>query len=275
MENNELTIINPQELVAVTKAEIDSQIATAHAYPRDLDRVIRNVKAISLKDQDTAAGCFYSLRRGDQSKPIEGPSIRLAELVASQYGNLRIQTRVKSNDGKIIVAEAVCHDLESNYAISSEVRVSIVSKNGQTYSNDMQVVVGNAACAKAMRNAIFKVVPMVMFDTLLPDIKKTAIGEGANLTETRSKMIEYFSKMGVNQQMICHYLGVDSVLKIDAELVGQLRGLATAIKDGTTSVEETFIEPELRAEKEKMQKEVASETQQSAMDAMLQSKGGK
>ena len=134
-------------LAAINKSEIDTQIATAKQYPRNLARVLNNIETLATMDEDTAASCFYILRR--QGKVIEGPSVRMAEIIASSWGNLRLQARIVGNDGKVITAQGVCHDLESNYATSVEVKRRITNKYGKTFSDDMQVVTGNAACAIA------------------------------------------------------------------------------------------------------------------------------
>ena len=54
-------------------------------------------------------------------------------------------------------------------------------------------------------------------------------------------MMQYFSKIGVDEQRILDYLSVSKVDEIDTDMVVELRGLATAIKEGTTTVQETFF----------------------------------
>jgi hypothetical protein len=165
----------------------------------------------------------------------------MAEIIASSWGNIRIQARIISNDGKMITAQGVCHDLESNYAVSSEVKRRITDKYGKTYSDDMQVVTGNAACAIAMRNALFKVVPSALIKKVMQKAKKVSLGEATSLEESRKKMLDYFQKIGADQQHIFDYLSVTKIDEIDIDMVVELRGLANAIKEGTTTVQETFF----------------------------------
>ena len=155
-----MQVNSAESLAALTRSEIDVQIATAKQYPRNLARVLGNIETLATMDEEIAGSCFYTLRR--QGKVIEGASVRMAEIIASSWGNLRVQARIIGNDGKMITAQGVCHDLESNYAVSAEVKRRITDKNGHTFSEDMQVVTGNAACAIAMRNALFKVVPAAL-----------------------------------------------------------------------------------------------------------------
>ena len=252
-QNIEVMQINGAEsLMALNRSEIDVQVATAHQYPRNLSRVLNNIETLATIDEETAASCFYTLRRS--GKLIEGPSVRMAEIIASSWGNIRVQARIIDNDGKMITAQGVCHDLESNYAVSAEVKRRITDKNGHTFSEDMQVVTGNAACAIAMRNALFKVVPMALFRKVVDKAKKVSLGEATSLEETRMKMLDYFAKIGVDQQHLFDYLSVEKIDEIDTDICVELRGLATAIKEGTTTIAETFFpKPET---KEATQEEV-------------------
>ena len=166
METLQVTKIERAEaLEALNRSEIDMQIATAKKYPRDIMASINKVVALATVDENTAEECFYSLKRrgSDGDTFITGPSVRLAEIVAASWGNIRVAAQVVGNDGKFITARGTCIDLETNNAVSVEVQRRICDKYGKTYSEDMQVVTGNAAAAIAFRNAIFKVVPMSTF----------------------------------------------------------------------------------------------------------------
>lgn len=250
MESTELQVIEePQvevlqvssadSLAALNKSEIDVQIATAKQYPRNLAQVLNNIETLATMDEETAASCFYILRR--QGKAIEGPSVRMAEIIASSWGNIRVQARIIGNDGKMITAQGVCHDLESNYATSTEVKRRITDKNGKTYSEDMQVVTGNAACAIAMRNAVMKVVPSALIKKVLDKAKDVSLGKSLSLEQRRKNLMDYYQKVGVDEQHILDYLSISKIDEIDTDMLVELRGLANAIKEGTTTVQETFF----------------------------------
>lgn len=234
-----LQVSNTESLAALNRSEIDVQIATAKQYPRNLSQVLNNIETLATLDEKTASDCFYMLRRN--GKLIEGPSVRMAEIIASSWGNIRVQARIIGNDGKMITAQGVCHDLENNYAVSSEVKRRTTDKNGKTYTDDMQVVTGNAACAIAMRNALFKVVPMALVKKVMDKAKKVSLGESTSLEETRTNMLAYFQKIGVDEKKIFDYLSVSKIEEINTDMVVELRGLATAINEGTTTVQETFF----------------------------------
>lgn len=242
MENEIIEVKQADMLTAINRAEVDIQIATAKQYPRDLSQVLNKIKTYATMDMETAEDCFYALRRGrgDGASVIEGISVRLAEIIAGAWGNLRVQSRIIGNDGRTITCQGVCHDLETNLAVSVEVKRKITDRNGKTFSEDMQVVTGNAAAAIAFRNAILKVVPKAITKRVINDIKEVAMGKSIDLETRRQRMVEYFSKIGVTQSELLAYCGVTAVENIDNQIVFELRGLANAIKEGTTSVQETF-----------------------------------
>lgn len=249
--NNEIIVQQADMLQAINRSEIDIQIATAKSYPRDISRSLERIKAIATLDTETAEDCFYALRRGrgNDAQLIEGVSVRLAEIIAGAWGNLRVATRIVGNDGKTITAQAVCHDLETNLAVSLEVKRRITDKNGKTYSDDMQVMTGNAASAIAFRNAVLKIVPPAVTKRVINDIKQVAMGQGLTRETQMQRMADYFAKLGVTQKELLAYLGIKNIIEVTDDMVFELRGLANAIKEGTTTVQETFRATNIASEK--------------------------
>ena len=244
--NNPLIQVQQAEMLqAINRSEVDMQIATAKQYPRHIPTVLNQIATLATLDSETAEDCFYVLRRGGSngSNAIEGLSVRMAEIIAGAWGNLRVQTRIIGNDGKTVTAQGVCHDLETNVAVSVEVKRRITDKNGRTFSEDMQVVTGNAASAIAFRNAVLKVVPKAVTKRVIADIKQVAMGQALDLETSRQRMVEYFTKLGVNEKLLLEYLELTKREEIDKEQVFELRALANAIKEGTTSVQEAFMQP--------------------------------
>lgn len=242
MEQEIIEVKQADMLNAINRAEVDIQIATAKQYPRDLSRVLNQIKTYATMDMETAEDCFYALRRGrgNDANVIEGISVRLAEIIAGAWGNLRVQSRIIGNDGRTITCQGICHDLETNLAVSVEVKRKITDRNGMTYSEDMQVVTGNAASAIAFRNAVLKVVPKAITKKVINEIKDVALGKSIDLETRRQRMVGYFTQIGVTQSELLTYCGVKSIEQIDNQIVFELRGLANAIKEGTTTVQETF-----------------------------------
>lgn len=235
-------------LSLITKAEIDTQIATARAFPRSLSVFLKKVQSVATINENVAQSCTYSLVRG--GKPLDGPSVRLAEIVVNSYQNVRAGARVISSDGKTITAQGIFHDLENNVCVTVEVKRRITDKMGRTYSEDMQVVTGNAACAIAFRNAVFKGVPSALIQDAYDEIKKVAKGSEKTLPERRRKTIEYLHEQKVTDAQICAILEVHAIEDIDLERLVTLRGMCTLIKNGESTAAELFS-PEPPAAKDK------------------------
>lgn len=246
-------------LQAINRAEVDIQIATAKQYPREVHKALKTIETLATMDAETAEECFYVLRRGNV---IEGLSVRMAEIIAGAWGNMRVQTRIIGNDGKTITAQGVCHDLENNLAVSVEVKRRITDKNGKTYNDDMQVVTGNAASAIAFRNAVLKVVPKAVTKRIIEQVKKVSLGQAIDLETRRQNCIASYQKAGVTLEMIYSLFDINSTEDIDAEVLFQLSGMWNAIKSGDTTVEEQFIKPF----KEKQAQKVAEVSAKTAKD---------
>lgn len=244
MNTEEITItetVQEAALSLITRAEIDAQVATAKAFPRSIKQFMDKALSIATVNEEVAASCSYAVPR--QGKSIEGPSVRLAEIVCTSYGNIRSGARVIANDGKTVTAQGVCHDLETNNSVTVEVKRKITSKDGKLYSEDMQVVTGNAACAIAFRNAVFKVVPAALVDDIYEKIKDVARGNAETLVIRRDKALNYARSLGVKDEQICRVLGVKKVEDVDLDKLSTFRSMLSAIRNGESTVRDIFDTP--------------------------------
>lgn len=237
----EVQVMDNSALQLITRAEIDSQIATAKAFPRSLKQSMDRALSMATVNEEVAASCTYAVPRS--GKTIEGASVRLAEIVCSTFGNLRAGARVIANDGKTVTAQGICHDLESNYSVTVEVKKKITDRNGRTFSEDMQVVTGNAACAIAYRNAVYKVIPAAIIDDIWEKTKEVARGKAETLVKRRDKAVEYFRSQGVKDEQICTVLQIKKIEDIDLDKLQTLRGILTSVKNGEATLKDLF-EPE-------------------------------
>lgn len=276
MDNEIIEVKQADMLTAINRAEVDMQISTAKQYPRDTDAVLQKIRKYATMDKETAEDCFYSLKRKDANGAdvlIEGLSVRMAEIIAGAWGNLRVQTRIIGNDGRMITAQAICHDLETNFAVSKEVKRSIMTKKGYTYSQDMQVVTGNAASAIAFRNAVLTVIPKAVTKHIINEVKKVALGQDIDLEQRRKAIIEYFGNIGVTERQLFDYLGISKIEEINKEKVFELRATANAIREGSTTVQETFVRPAAEAKKQAAGEKAAKTAQDKAAVAIAQATG--
>lgn len=245
-EKQEMQIIDSPDMIAgLTKAEIDVQISTAKRFPRDIAKSLRNIKSLATVDQETMESMFYHLERKDangETTDIDGLSVRMAEICLTCWGNIKAATRIIANDGKKITAQGVCYDLENNVAVSSEVSRRITTKKGFTYSEDMQIVTGNAAAAIAFRNSVFKIIPKAVTKKLTDEIRAelSKAVSGDKLKESIAKTLRAFRKLGVEEAEVLSYLGIKSKDGISSDMLVKLIGIGTAIKEGSTTADEVF-----------------------------------
>jgi len=295
-ENTEMVVSNR----AMEIAEIESQIATAKRYPRDIRLFKEKLMSMANLDQETAESCYYALPRGD--KAIDGPSVRLAEIALACYQNCVAEADVLMEDDRFIYAMGQCRDLENNVAVKIKVRRritksdslecekcqawhgaipkggkckkcksgNVVPKKGARYNDDMIAVTANAACAIALRNAVFKVIPGAYIKPVFDMVKQTAVGQAKSLANRRAEVIARLTKFGVAEDRILAVLNRKSVDEVTFDDVAKLIGLGTAIKDGETTVEEAFPVITFQDSKVKSAKEIDAETGSEAVDVNLE-----
>lgn len=225
-------------LMAINASEINAQVTTAKKYPRSIKRFQNSVREMACLNEDVASECMYSLRRG--GKTIEGPSARFAEIVASAWGNCRVGARIVAEDERFVTAQGAFMDLQNNVAITYETKRRITDKNGNTYSDDMIGVTANAACSIALRNAVFKGIPKALWKPVYDEARQTAVGDATTLATRRDKMMGYFVKLGASPEQVFALLEVKGIEDITLEHLAILKGVATAIKEGDSTVDQAF-----------------------------------
>ena len=230
-------------VTALAKAEIDTQIATAKQYPRDLpafeaktEALIESHMALAKKPEE---GLHYALPRG--GKIIQGPNARFAEIIASSWGNLRISRDLISEETSHVVCEAICHDLESNNAERVRVRRRITNRDGHRYDDDMITVTANAGASIARRNAVLAVIPKSQWWPLYERALALAGGGTKKEVSANAKSaLAHFESLKVSEAQVLAVLGAKKAADLTPEHVATLRGIAAAIKSGETTAAQAF-----------------------------------
>jgi hypothetical protein len=235
-------------LSQITKAEIDQQIATAHAYPRSLSKFKSRALEMATLDEETAESCIYSRPVGKdpktgQQKYAEGMSVRMAEIVGACFGNLRVGAMIVEMTPRYVKARGFAHDLETNFASTSEVIESTVKANGLPYDERMRAVVAKAAISKARRDATFQVVPKALCKPIEAAARQAAIGDATTLGKRRDAAAGWVARLGIDPQRVWASLGVTGADDLTVEHLTTLTGVRTAIKDGEVSIDEAFPTP--------------------------------
>lgn len=231
----------PSALKAIARSEVEAQIDAAHRHPRSLRRFQDDALSMATLSQEVAMSCIYSLPRG--GKNIAGPSVRLAEICASAWGNMHAGARPVSVDETDVTCQGVAWDIQRNVRITVESKRRITGKNGQRFNDDMIIMAQNAANSIALRNAIFRVIPRAYVDLIYAKVREVAVGNASTLVDRRAKLLERLGKMGASIDRVLHALDVKGVDDIGLDQMEILIGLGTAVKEGEKTLDEVFPVP--------------------------------
>lgn len=246
----ELVPVENSALQAITKGEIDIQIATAHKFPRSIELFKKRGIEMACIDEETAASCLYSRPVGTDAdgkqKYAEGMSVRMAEIVAACYGNIRFGAMIIEQTPRYVKCRGFAHDLEANSAGSSEVIEATVKKpragqkEGDPYDERMRIVIAKAALAKARRDAIFQVVPRALAKPLEAAVRKLLTGDEKSITRRRAIVMKWIADLKIDSARVFHALGIKGEADLSIEILEKLTGLRTAINDGDVTLDEAF-----------------------------------
>lgn len=239
-----LEIVSGDALGAIERSQMDTQIQTAKKYPRSVKAFMEEAQSMIALNQETAEACNYKLKRKGKdgvTKYIEGPSIRLLEIAASCYTNLRYGSRIIGIDDEFVTAQGMAFDLQKNVAQTVEVKRSIRTSTGQRYGTDMVMVTSNAAGSIARRNALNGVVPRAYIMHLADYAKQIAVGDIKSLPERRQRAFDYYTKtLGVELVKVLAYLEKPSLDDCGLAELDELQGLKTMLKEGEITLEAAF-----------------------------------
>jgi hypothetical protein len=238
-ETPNLEVLAPSAVESLERAAIDVQVSTAHAYPRSLKKFQTRALDMATIDEETAESCIY-VRPVGGGKFAEGASIRLAEIVAASYGNLRVAARIIEQTPRFVRCEGVAHDLETNYAGKSEVIEATLKKDGTPYDERMRVVIAKACLAKAYRDAVFKVVPKALCKQVIEAAKKITNGTDKPVEERRKKAQAWVSTLKIDEKRVFTALGVQGWPEVGNDQLATLTGLKTSIADKDVTIDEAF-----------------------------------
>jgi hypothetical protein len=265
IQHVEVAAVEVNAIEVMERATVDVQIATAHKYPRDIDKFIDKAKKMVAVDEETAASCIY--RRpvgredgGSGQKFVEGESVRLAEIVAATYGNLRVGTVISEMNPRFVKALGFAHDLESNLASKAECVESTVMKNGKPYSERMRIVMGKAAQAKARRDAIFQVVPKSLCKPIIQKARQIIAGNTRPIGERQEAVKIWMSKLSIEPERIFAALNVTCLNDVGEDELEELTGIRTALKDGDITLDEAFPPLNFQEKAADTQRKIESES---------------
>lgn len=206
----------------------------------------------------------YKLPRGGAT--ISGPTIRLAELIRREWRNIFTTERVMHDDERQMIVQVTAMDLETNSIETAEVVIPKTVerryvKDGQEIISERENSLGKkvytvratdsevdmmrkAMISKALRNAIFRLVPAELVQIALATARQTIqTADAKDPKEAIRRLIFCFEEQGVSIDKIEKEIG-HTLEKANTADVKKLRGLYKQMLNGASWDDLTNPEPQ-------------------------------
>jgi len=223
--------------------EVQASMIIAKRFPRDQEaaylRIMTACERFSLAEQ-----AEYAYPRGGKS--ITGPSIRLAECIAQNWGNLQFGIRELSQSKGESEVEAFGWDVETNTRQIKTFKVPHIrysKKKGNAALDDPRDIyemVANQG-ARRMRACILGIIPGDIIEAAVGKCRET-VKKGMKakpLIDQIRATLKAFDSLSITKDMIERRLGHATDVITEDELV-ELNNIGRSIKDNMTSKEEWF-----------------------------------
>lgn len=231
--------------------EVQAAMIIAKRFPRDEMAAVSRIKRACARP-GLAEQAQYSFPRGGSK--VTGPSIRLAESLAQNWGNIDygiIELEQKPGES---VCMAYCWDLETNTRVTKVFAVSHkrATRQGTTLLTDprdiYEMVANNGA--RRVRACILGVIPGDIVDMAETECEKTLLGKNDKpLADRVREMVLAFERFSVTREMIEKRLGHNIDATSIQEVVA-LQKVYTSLKDGQATREQFFDVAPLQGEGE-------------------------
>ena len=231
------------EMVVSRQAqEVQAAMVIAKKFPRNetasINRIMQACKRRSLAEKST-----YEYPRGTER--VNGPSIRLAEAMAQNWGNIDfgiIELEQRPGESQVM---AYAWDLETNARQTKIFSVPHVRRvKGKniplTDPRDIYEMVANNG-ARRLRACILGIIPGDIVDDALEECNKTLIGENKEpLIDTIRKIAATFEeKHGVTIPMLEKFIGC-KIESFTMNNLVRLKKVYTSLQDGMAKREDYF-----------------------------------
>ncbi|WP_313469873.1 hypothetical protein [Lysinibacillus sp.] len=222
--------------------EVKGQIFMAKQFPRNTfqaeQRIIDSCQRPAL-----AQVAMYQYPRGGQR--VTGPSIRLAEVLAQNWGNLSFGIQeLEQRDGES-VAKAYCWDLETNVRQEKvfTVKHSMKAKGAIKKLDDPRDIYEKVANdgARRLRTCILGIIPGDIVDKAIIQCNNTLAGNSKGPLKDRigNALKTFKEQHRVTQEMIEAKFGYNAESFTEYDYV-ELINIFNSLKDGMSKVEDWF-----------------------------------
>lgn len=260
-------------MVSRQAQEVQAAMVIAKKFPRDeVEAYNRIMKACSRKS--LAEQAEYEYPRGGQK--VSGPSIRLAEALAQNWGNIDygvMELEQKEGHSEMM---AYAWDLETNTRATRIFNVKHWrdTKSGGhklTDSRDIYEATANFG-ARRVRACILEIIPGDVIEAAESQCYVTLkSGNEEPLIDRVRKMVGVFEKeFSVTKEMIEKYLGCKSEAFSENDFI-RLRNVYKSLRDDMAKREDYFDLPAPEPEKTKVKDILGSKEKENKQDAKQES----
>ncbi|MBB6446503.1 hypothetical protein [Bacillus benzoevorans] len=222
--------------------EVKGQIFMARQFPRNVfqseQRILDACKRPSL-----AQTAIYSYPRGGTK--VEGPSIRLAEVLAQNWGNIAFGVKELEQKNGESVAMAYAWDLETNVRQEKVFTVPHSRKaQGKLKKlddpRDIYELVANQG-ARRLRSCILGIIPGDIVEAAVEECNKTITGNNKQPLKDRiAHALDAFkNKYRVTQEMVETRFGYNADAFSEYDYLDLIK-IFNSLKDGMSKVEDWF-----------------------------------
>ena len=225
--------------------EVQGQIIMAKRFPRNEAEAYANIMQ-ACQRKSLAERAEYEYTRG--TSKVTGPSIRLAEVIAQNWGNIDfgyVELERSSTETKVL---AQAWDLQTNTRQSKVFTVSHIreTKKGNyaiTSSRDIYELIANQA-SRRIRSCILSIIPGDVVESAIQQCRKTLLdGEKKPLKDVVKNVVLAFQRdYNVPVESLEKYIGCKSGSFSMNDCI-RLRKVYNSIKDGMAKREEIFELP--------------------------------
>lgn len=234
---------SPQAEMMMTRQmqEVQAAMVAAKRFPRDEMAAINRIKA-TCQRPTLAAQAVYRYPKGGQN--VSGPSIRLAEALAQNWGNIDTGIVELENSRGSSTMMAYAWDLETNTRVTKIFTVEHKrdTKQGSkalTDGRDIYEATANFG-ARRQRACILSIVPGDVVDMAVEACKETvASADQRPVDEILTELLKAFKGISVTKEQLEKYFDKQLTVMTKEDLV-DLRAVYKAIKDGQSKAEDYF-----------------------------------
>jgi hypothetical protein len=234
------TPITPRPVGATPLGDAEGAILLARRFPRDQSEAFERIMTACRRAGLARAG-LYSYSRGGSD--ISGPSIRLAETIAQNWGNIQFGIQELEQHGGESTVKAYAWDVESNTRQEKVFQVPHrrVGRQGirrTAEGRDVYEVVASQG-ARRLRACILGVVPGDVVEAAMEQCEET-LAAGADASPAAlARLAEAFAACGVTREQLEARLGCPLEAATPAQTV-QLGKIGNSLRDGMSKPGDWF-----------------------------------